>query len=381
MAMHLLQLLNAANRSSPAVAAAATAAQQWQQMTPAADTQQHPQSAAYPGLVTANDAAPQCTLFQSDTKTSPDIAGQVLVMQFDADCVAYQTDYEVWDLLVGLKPALVLVVVPQDSDAATSILYDRNKQLPVLWLQSTDGQALVDALITATMSKLPPHSSSSLDESQASDTASEQGQYKESRAAPKLLSWPAAAVVPLPADASGRGLPAETSCLGPAYDLGIKPDLAAPGVLYSGLPQEGSYQTWPGTSQASPYLAGVLALWKEQQHRRRLVGHEGADRIASEGWIKAAFVALKNTARPVRYSQDSDLYWPPGGQCSIHGEKDQWWQSISHRALKNRMDCSILSMACKRVSEFSLKILQSMKCKRVSPAQAMRCWGSYEVQH
>eukprot|EP00775_Hariotina_reticulata_P011755 gene11755-11901_t len=309
LAMHLLQLLNAGNRSSPAVAAAAAAAQQWQQVIPASNAEVLPQAAAYPGLATADDDAPQCTLFRSDSQTS--IAGQVVVMQFDADCTAYQTDYEVWDMLVGLKPALVLVVVPQDSDAATSILYDRNKQVPVLWLQSTAGQALAGALLeAATNLEHPPHSNLTMQAAQPSDISPEGAFHQQLRTAPRLMSWPSAAVVAFLKDDHVPGQPAETSCLGPAYDLGIKPDIAAPGVVYSGLPVEGSYQTWPGTSQASPYLAGVLALWKEQQHRRQLAGHQGAERVASQGWIKAAFVALKNTARPVRY-WDSKLYWPP----------------------------------------------------------------------
>jgi subtilisin family serine protease len=39
------------------------------------------------------------------------------------------------------------------------------------------------------------------------------------------------------------------------YDLTMKPDISAPGSLYSSLPNS-TYQTWPGTSMSAPYMAG-----------------------------------------------------------------------------------------------------------------------------
>lgn len=55
--------------------------------------------------------------------------------------------------------------------------------------------------------------------------------------------------------------------------------------------------------QASPYLAGVVAMWKQRQQQLNVTKPEG-------GWIAAATRVLKNTARPIRY-QNTTLMWPP----------------------------------------------------------------------
>jgi hypothetical protein len=55
---------------------------------------------------------------------------------------------------------------------------------------------------------------------------------------------------------------------------------------------------------ATPYLSGVLALWRESKR--------GIEPPA--GWIPAAMTALKNTARPFTYRSpagSSELMWPP----------------------------------------------------------------------
>jgi len=83
----------------------------------------------------------------------------------------------------------------------------------------------------------------------------------------------------------------------------MKPDISAPGSLYSSLPNS-TYQTWPGTSMAAPYMAGVIALWKEAMKKQGI-------KKPKEGWISLAHIALKNTARPLPFKGSTKLMWSP----------------------------------------------------------------------
>ncbi|KAL7750408.1 hypothetical protein RI367_004182 [Sorochytrium milnesiophthora] len=62
------------------------------------------------------------------------------------------------------------------------------------------------------------------------------------------------------------GQPSDYSSWGVSPDLAIKPDIAAPGgLIYSSYPRSmGSYAVLSGTSMASPYFTGCVALWVEQ---------------------------------------------------------------------------------------------------------------------
>ncbi len=77
------------------------------------------------------------------------------------------------------------------------------------------------------------------------------------------------------------------SSLGPSMFTGhIKPDIVAPGVNVTSSTIDGSYQSWQGTSVATPHVAGVAALlWSAAPGLR---GHV----IETEG-------ILRRTARPL----------------------------------------------------------------------------------
>ncbi|KAL7747576.1 hypothetical protein RI367_007017 [Sorochytrium milnesiophthora] len=68
------------------------------------------------------------------------------------------------------------------------------------------------------------------------------------------------------------GLPSDFSSWGPGPDLAMKPDIATPGgMIFSSVPRSmGYYDVYSGTSMATPYFTGCVALWIEQnKHIKR----------------------------------------------------------------------------------------------------------------
>lgn len=74
-----------------------------------------------------------------------------------------------------------------------------------------------------------------------------------------------------PTKISTGGQVSPFSSVGPTYENGLKPDLAAiGGFVFSTLPlYRGGYGTLSGTSMASPYVAGVCALFMEAHRSQR----------------------------------------------------------------------------------------------------------------
>jgi hypothetical protein len=231
--------------------------------------------------------------------------------------------------------------MPSDHDAHTGALYYKNAQIPVLWMRSDDGRSLAEELAFRDARSMPPLQLTRLPGAMLVPVPDEQaGQPApaSSMGPVSLLIVPRVPMMGLKCGALMHavvlvGDEAAASCfllclllamasafcfmlynkrllltlllllLLQAFDLSIKPDIACPGSLYSSLPNA-TYQTWPGTSMSSPYMAGVLALWKQHMQSNLRISQPPS------GWISAAFTAFKNTAKPIKYG-NSSLVWPP----------------------------------------------------------------------
>jgi subtilisin family serine protease len=81
-------------------------------------------------------------------------------------------------------------------------------------------------------------------------------------------------------DAPPGGIPSSYSSWGGTNDLGIKPDVAAPGSRIYSTFLGGTFKTFSGTSMATPYVAGVAALFISAHGGRAVHGPEFARDLA-----------------------------------------------------------------------------------------------------
>eukprot|EP00775_Hariotina_reticulata_P011836 gene11836-11980_t len=208
--------------------------------------------------------------------TSTDsLSGKVLVLQFRNDCnkFAFRDDASQWATIREADPALVLFALPNDIVATYAGVAFNNGDIPIIWLAAEDAAAVINVLT------------------------------EDFDAVLNLVALPGAIEQPLPAEIAR--LPALSSSSGPTFDLQIKPDIAAPGTLYSSVPNN-SYETYAGTSMAAPYIAGVLALWKQ----RHTLLWAGTKRKPMRSWNTAATTSMRTTAAPIIIPQ-STLAYPP----------------------------------------------------------------------
>ncbi|KAI0016090.1 peptidase S8/S53 domain-containing protein [Xylariomycetidae sp. FL0641] len=106
---------------------------------------------------------------------------------------------------------------------------------------------------------------------------------------------------------SGAGRPALYSSFGGTYDLALKPDVTAPGSKILSTYPTDSYKILSGTSMATPYMAGIAALW---------VGKNGGRAKLDAGWAKALVSRITATAHTVAWadwttSEKDYGFWAP----------------------------------------------------------------------
>ncbi|KAI1653822.1 subtilisin-like protein [Daldinia decipiens] len=111
---------------------------------------------------------------------------------------------------------------------------------------------------------------------------------------------------------SGGGRPARYTSWGGTYDLALKPDVVAPGTKILSTYPTDKYQVLSGSSMATPYIAGVAALW---------VGKFGGRAAHADDptWAKRLTARIMGTARAVPWADWSTSttdygFWAPTAQ-------------------------------------------------------------------
>ncbi|OTA54818.1 subtilase [Hypoxylon sp. EC38] len=111
---------------------------------------------------------------------------------------------------------------------------------------------------------------------------------------------------------AGSGRPARYTSWGGTYDLALKPDIAAPGTKILSTYPTDQYRVLSGSSMATPYIAGVAALWVGKYGGRAAHANDPA-------WAKRLTARIMGTARAVPWADWATTptdygFWAPTTQ-------------------------------------------------------------------
>ncbi|KAF6826520.1 serine endopeptidase [Colletotrichum plurivorum] len=111
---------------------------------------------------------------------------------------------------------------------------------------------------------------------------------------------------------AGGGRPAAYSSWGSTYDLALKPDVSGPGTRILSTYPTNEYRVLSGTSMATPYIAGIAALW---------VGRFGgrAAHADEKAWAGRLAARISTTAMAVPWADWATSatdygFWAPATQ-------------------------------------------------------------------